>query len=350
MTTSVVEKKASQKIEKSKFTGNILSWAGINILVFLGTVLTLGIAFPWLVCLKQRYVCAHTYINGRKQYFDGSGIQLIGKFICWLLLTIVTFGIYLFWLGLKVRKWIARHTHYIGVKDGTSDFDGGLLELVGIGIASNFLTVITVGIASFWMHCWKMRFYCSHTIIDGHRLNFNGTGGQYFGKKIVWCILTVITFGIYGLWLALKSKQWTVLHTVMESPETLEFDVESSAAEEAEQIRLEAEKKPTVLLAIQICYNTLRIYPWRLIYPIVFGDSGVIETPIAIIVASLNIVFNIIINPVFLITLGVLAFKCAKSVDNTHLKLLSILTTAMCLIGYIDVLSNFSGLFKGLFG
>ena len=340
MTTSVLEKKASQQIEKSKFTGNILSWAGINILVFLGTVLTLGIAFPWLVCLKQRYVCAHTYINGRKQYFDGSGIQLIGKFICWLLLTIVTFGIYLFWLGLKVRKWIAWHTHYIGVKDGTSDFDGGLLELVGIGIASNFLTVITVGIASFWMHCWKMRFYCSHTIIDGHRLNFNGTGAQYFGKKIVWCILTVITFGIYGLWLALKSKQWTVLHTVMESPETLEFDAESSAAEDAEQTRLEAEKKPTVLLAIQICYSGIKNYLWMFLDSMLFDGSGAAKTPIAYIVASLQNVFILLIDPIVLIILGVFAFKSAKRVNNAHLKLLSILTTTMYLIGYMYTLST----------
>ena len=341
MTTSIAEKETSKEIDKSRFSGNVFSWAGINALVFIGTVFTLGIAFPWLVCLKQRYICAHTYINGRKQYFDGSGIQLIGKFVCWLLLTIVTFGIYAFWLELKVRKWIANHTHYVGVKEGVSDFEGGILELIGINIASNFLKIITVGIASFWTHCWQERYYCSHTVIDGQRLKFNGTGGQYFGKKILWCILTVITFGIYAFWLALKSKQWTVLHTVMESPESLVFDAEKCAADDAENIRLEAEKRPAMLLSVQICYdgivNLLLGVLTRLFFA---GDNSIDASPLINAVFLLYDLLGLLINPIVVVILGVMAYRSAKRVNNGQLKLISTLTTSMYSLSYIYTLTN----------
>ena len=52
-----------------------------------------------------------------------------------------------------------------------------------------------------------------HTVIDGSRLVFDGTGSQLFGNYIKWFLLTIITFGIYGFWLSIKMKQWVVKHT-----------------------------------------------------------------------------------------------------------------------------------------
>ncbi len=201
--------------ENSKFCGTVLGWFGINFLVFWGTVLTLGIAYPWLVCMRQRYIASHTLINGQSLYFDGRGIQLIGKYICWFLLTVITFGIYGFWLNIKMQKWITKHTHFVGIENGESKFSGGLLALFGIKFVSRLVTVLTLGIASSWMHCWKERYYTKHTEIDGHQLKFNGTGAQYWGKRFVWLLLTIITFGIYALFRALREKQWVAKHTVL---------------------------------------------------------------------------------------------------------------------------------------
>ena len=47
---------------------------------------------------------------------------------------------------------------------------------------------------------WKVK----HTVIDGHRLYFDGTAMQLFGNWIKWLILTVITLGIYSFWLNIK--------------------------------------------------------------------------------------------------------------------------------------------------
>lgn len=59
----------------------------------------------------------------------------------------------------------------------------------------------------------KERWLANHTILDGKRLTFDGTGGQLFGNYIKWFLLTVITLGIYGFWLNINMKKWVVKHT-----------------------------------------------------------------------------------------------------------------------------------------
>ncbi len=94
-----------------------------------------------------------------------------------------------------------------------SKFTGGLLGLIGISILSAILTCITLGLGTPWAICLKEAWMAKHTVIDGRQLKFDGTGGQLFGKFIVWFLLTIITFGIYGFWLSIKMKQWVVSHT-----------------------------------------------------------------------------------------------------------------------------------------
>ena len=57
------------------------------------------------------------------------------------------------------------------------------------------------------------RWEAKHTVINGHRLTFDGTAAQLFGKWILWLFLTIITVGIYGFWVAIKLKKWKVSHT-----------------------------------------------------------------------------------------------------------------------------------------
>lgn len=94
-----------------------------------------------------------------------------------------------------------------------SKFDGGLLGLIGIGLLEWVIIMFTLGIATPWAVCIRERWMASHTIIDGSRLTFDGTGGQLFGSFIKWFLLTIITFGIYAFWLTIKMKRWTVKHT-----------------------------------------------------------------------------------------------------------------------------------------
>ena len=100
-------------MNESKFTGGLLGLIGINILSAIITGITLGIAAPWAICLKQEWIAKHTIIDGHKLYFDGTGGQLFGNYIKWFLLTIITLGIYGFWLDIKMKQWIVKHTHLV---------------------------------------------------------------------------------------------------------------------------------------------------------------------------------------------------------------------------------------------
>ena len=95
----------------SKFSGGLLGLIGITILQSLIIGFTLGIAAPWAVCLKERWVAKHTTIDGRQVTFDGTGGQLFGNYIKWFLLSIITVGIYSLWLGINMKKWVVKHTH-----------------------------------------------------------------------------------------------------------------------------------------------------------------------------------------------------------------------------------------------
>ena len=94
-----------------------------------------------------------------------------------------------------------------------SKFDGGLLGMIGIGILQGLLVAITLGFGAPWAICMRERWIARHTVIDGRRLVFDGTGGQLFGNYIKWFLLTIITLGIYGFWLSIKMKQWVTKHT-----------------------------------------------------------------------------------------------------------------------------------------
>ena len=96
--------------EKSYFDGGLLQLIGWQILGGLVTVLTLGICYPWAICMIYRWEAKHTVINGRRLRFDGKAVQLFGSWIKWLLLTIITLGVYSFWLNIKLIQWKTKHT------------------------------------------------------------------------------------------------------------------------------------------------------------------------------------------------------------------------------------------------
>ena len=56
---------------------------------------------------------------------------------------------------------------------------------------------------------WEIK----HTVINGHRLRFDGTAIGLFGNWIKWLLLTIITIGIYGFWVSIALKKWKTKHT-----------------------------------------------------------------------------------------------------------------------------------------
>lgn len=110
MNSATETKQEGLRMEKSYFDGGLLQLIGWNILGFIITICTLGICYPWAVCLVYGWEIKHTVINGHRLRFDGTPIQLFGLWIKWFLLMIITLGIYGFWVGISLRKWKAKHT------------------------------------------------------------------------------------------------------------------------------------------------------------------------------------------------------------------------------------------------
>ena len=79
-----------------------------------------------------------------------------------------------------------------------SYFDGKLLQYIGWLILGGLITACTFGICYPWALCmiygWKIR----HTVINGKRLEFDGSAIGLFGQWIKWLLLCIITLGIYS--------------------------------------------------------------------------------------------------------------------------------------------------------
>ncbi len=101
-------------------------------------------------------------------------------------------------------------------EEHNSYFDGGLLEQIGWRLLGGLLAIITLGLGTPWAVCMIEKWEATHTVIDGRRLAFDGTGTQLFGNYIKWAFLTIITIGIYSFWFGIKMKQWVVKHTYFE--------------------------------------------------------------------------------------------------------------------------------------
>lgn len=101
--------------EQSYFDGGLLQLIGWSILGGLVTMFTLGICYPWALCMLYSWKIKHTVIEGKRLKFDGSAIGLFGNWIKWLLLCIITLGIYSFWVGIALEKWKAKHTSFVKI-------------------------------------------------------------------------------------------------------------------------------------------------------------------------------------------------------------------------------------------
>jgi uncharacterized membrane protein YjgN (DUF898 family) len=94
------------------FNGGAGTYFGTGLLAFAITVLSLGIAYPYALVLRQRWRAKHTYVNGHRLVFVGTGIGLFGLWIKWLLLSVITFGVYLLWVVARIQKWVVENTDF----------------------------------------------------------------------------------------------------------------------------------------------------------------------------------------------------------------------------------------------
>ena len=102
---------------------------------------------------------------------------------------------------VQVQKQAARTDSY---------FDGGLLELIGWRILAGLITIITFGIGSSWGKCMLYNYQFKHTVYNGKRLKFEGTGGDLFVNRFKWIFLSIVTLGIYIFFIPVQKTKWVI--------------------------------------------------------------------------------------------------------------------------------------------
>lgn len=204
---------------KSDFNGGAFSLFFRTLLSNFVSVITLGLGYPFMRCWLIKWRVQHTYINGKRLCFTGSGGGLFGKYVLWLLLSLITLGIYyIVKMKLNLIEWETKNTHLEGEPPAQSQFDGKWYQLLGVNLWTVFVVAITFSLGIFWAFCYQNRWTAKHKTIDGNKLVFTGSGIQFFGKCICWILLTAITLGIYSFWLPVKIVKWQSLHTEFEKP------------------------------------------------------------------------------------------------------------------------------------
>ena len=98
-----------------------------------------------------------------------------------------------------------------------SVFTGTTIACIGITLLTGFVSFVSLGFAYLAMFCFFKRWYYSNTIINGYRMRFTGSGGQLFGKYILWTFLSIVTCGIFSLWLPVKYMEWETKHIEIDS-------------------------------------------------------------------------------------------------------------------------------------
>lgn len=92
------------------FDGGAWALFGYRLLGGFLSLITLGLAVPAAICMRERYIYRHRVYDGRRLSFDGTGAGLFGSYIKWFLLSVVTLGIYSLWIPNRILKWQAEHT------------------------------------------------------------------------------------------------------------------------------------------------------------------------------------------------------------------------------------------------
>ncbi|MGL4990447.1 MAG: hypothetical protein ACRC57_04660 [Sarcina sp.] len=101
----------------SYYDKTVKNYIKLHIKVFLLGIITLGLAYPWIVCMKQKAKCENMVICGKRLKFIGNPKDLISCWILWFFLTIITLGVY--WIIVKVRfeQWIVANTIFEEVEN-----------------------------------------------------------------------------------------------------------------------------------------------------------------------------------------------------------------------------------------
>jgi hypothetical protein len=146
-------------------------------------------------------------LDGQKCEYRGTVGGLFGVMFVNALLCALTFYIYMPWAIVKMRNYEYENTA-VGGQMGRLKYEGTGGQLLGKFLLGGFLTLITFGIYSYWFVNDLYAFKWDNTKLDGRPFKFNKDIMGYFVLSLINGILTQFTFGIYFPWAQVKTIKW----------------------------------------------------------------------------------------------------------------------------------------------
>ena len=93
------------------FDGNSFQYFGYGLLQTILLTLTCGLAAPWTITMIMKWEVRHEKVSEDRLYYDGTALGILGQYIIVFLLTVVTLGIYSAWGTVRLNKYIVADTH-----------------------------------------------------------------------------------------------------------------------------------------------------------------------------------------------------------------------------------------------
>jgi uncharacterized membrane protein YjgN (DUF898 family) len=134
------------------------------------TIITFGIYYPWFLASLEREITGHARFGRNVEFeYHGTGGDLFKKIIVGYLLTLVTLGVYSFWMiaDLINYSYEQKHIHQNGrsAQFRSTLTGGGLLKLFLVDI---LLLVVTLGIATPWVVARNLSHAADNLFIEGN--------------------------------------------------------------------------------------------------------------------------------------------------------------------------------------
>ena len=161
-----------------EFLGNGKEWFKIIIINWLLTVLTLGIYYPWARAKSLRYIYGKTVLNNEHFHFSGTGKEMFRGFIK-VLLGYVLLGVL-----------------YI------------VLSSINAFLALVVIYLLFILIIPFAIH-GSFKYKMSRTSYRGIRFGYRGERKEFVLSFFKWIFLSIITLGIYSYWMQMNVRKYT---------------------------------------------------------------------------------------------------------------------------------------------
>lgn len=113
---------------ESYFSRDELESLLLNILCTFLLIITLGLSFPLVKCIKYRYRARNTFISGHQLKFVGTKKEIINMYLHWIIYTILTLGLFILFMNVLEEKYRIEHT--IIKKDNDNEIESDSLDYV----------------------------------------------------------------------------------------------------------------------------------------------------------------------------------------------------------------------------